>query len=123
MALSSLLHLGSSQDESTADFQFTGGRSTWAVDMLVPDDDAAAFAAWARDMRMILRSQGLGRTVDDAGFADEEAQRRAVTSIYFSVTAPFREAVEAAGTAVEAFKRLEGEVEKFSKAIEEELRK
>ena len=110
------------QDESSAEFNFTDGHSTWAVDMLVPDDSADGFAAWARDMRMILRAQGLGACVDDAASADAAAQRRAVTSVYFSVTVPFRAAVEGAATAGEAFAKLEAEVQKFGKALEEAIK-
>ena len=88
--------------------------------MLVPGDDAEGFAAWARDLRMILRSQDLSAAVDDANFFDAAAQRKALTSIYFSVTVPFREAVEGCTTAVEAFGKLEAKVKEFSEAMAKE---
>ncbi len=86
--------------------------------MLVPDDDAEGFAAWARDMRMILRSQDLAAAATDAGLDDAAAQRKAVTAIYFSVTTPFRAAVEGCATAPEAFDRLEAKVREFSEAVD-----
>lgn len=84
------------------------------MDLLVPGGDAASFAAWARDLRMILRAQDLPVAEGDANFGDAAAQRKAVTSIYFSVTVPYREAVEGCKTVTEAFAACEAKVKEFA---------